>query len=103
MLGGKEVVLSYLAAGNYVGEMALLSQSTPLGDGARGGHCETILLSAKTFNEVLARNPTLRGGIEERALARAVETRAREGTADPVNLISFLIAAGPRRGARTCC
>lgn len=94
MLGGREVVLFYLAAGNYVGEMALLSQSTRSATVRAAVATETILLKAETFNAVLARNPSLRAGLQERALARAVQTASREGTAEPGNLISFLIQQG---------
>jgi CRP-like cAMP-binding protein/thioredoxin reductase/Fe-S-cluster-containing hydrogenase component 2 len=93
-LGGREAVLFYLAAGNYVGEMALLSQSTRSATVRAAVATETILLKAETFNAVLARNPALRASLQERALARAVQTASREGLAEPSNLISFLIQQG---------
>jgi CRP-like cAMP-binding protein/thioredoxin reductase/Fe-S-cluster-containing hydrogenase component 2 len=93
-LGGREAVLFYLAAGNYVGEMALLSHSTRSATVRAAVATETILLKAETFNAVLARNPSLRAGLQERALARAVQTASREGLAEPGNLISFLIQQG---------
>src|SRR5262249_41889779 len=62
-LGGKEVVLAYVAAGNYVGEMALLSSEAKRTATVRAAVTyETILLEAKAFNEVMARNETWRGG-----------------------------------------
>ena len=36
-IGGRDVVLSYVAAGNYVGEMALLSDAPRMAHGAGGG------------------------------------------------------------------
>jgi CRP-like cAMP-binding protein/Fe-S-cluster-containing hydrogenase component 2/thioredoxin reductase len=98
-LGGKEVVLSYVAAGNYVGEMALLSSQAKRSATVRAAvNCETILLLAKTFNEVLARNAALRGGIEARVLERLSKNVQRETESDPGNLISFLIGQGPGEG-----
>ncbi len=95
IIGGKEVVLSYVAAGNYVGEMALLSSDARRSATVRAAvNCETILLSAKTFNEVLNRDLTLRGGIEARALERLSKNVQRETEPDPGNLISFLIGQG---------
>ncbi|MEO8441826.1 MAG: cyclic nucleotide-binding domain-containing protein [Betaproteobacteria bacterium] len=98
-IGGKEVVLSYVAAGNYVGEMALLSSDAKRSATVRAAvNCETILLSAKMFNEVLTRNATLRGGIEARVLERLSKNVQRETEPDPGNLISFLIGQGLGEG-----
>jgi len=94
LLGGREAVLFYLAAGNYVGEMALLSQSTRSATVRAAVATEAIVLKAETFNTILARNASLRADLQERALARAVQTASREGTAEPGNLISFLIQQG---------
>ena len=99
LIGGKEVVLSYVAAGNYVGEMALLSSDAKRSATVRAAvNCETILLSAKMFNEVLSRNATLRGGIEARVLERLSKNVQRETEPDPGNLISFLIGQGLGEG-----
>jgi CRP-like cAMP-binding protein/Fe-S-cluster-containing hydrogenase component 2 len=94
LIGGKEIVLSYVAAGNYVGEMALLSDAPRSATVRAAVNCETILLSAETFNEVLNRNASLRGGIEARALERLSKNVKREVEADPGSLISFLIGQG---------
>ena len=94
MLGGREVVLFYLAAGNYVGEMALLSQSTRTATVRAAVSTETILLKASSFNALLARNPAVRADVQQRGLARAVQTASREGLSEPGNLISFLIQQG---------
>ena len=99
VLGGKDVVLSYVAAGNYVGEMALLSADTRRSASARAAvNCETILLPAKTFNEVLSENSTLRGDIGVRVLERLAKNVQGETQADPGNLINFLIAQGLGEG-----
>ncbi len=99
IIGGKEVVLSYVAAGNYVGEMALLSSDAKRSATVRAAvNCETILLSAQMFSEVLSRNATLRGGIEARVLERLAKNVQRETEPDPGNLISFLIGQGLGEG-----
>ncbi len=98
-IGGKEIVLSYVAAGNYVGEMALLSSEAKRSATVRAAvNCESILLSAKMFNDVLSRNLTLRGGIEAQVLERLSKNVRRETETDPGNLISFLIAQGLGEG-----
>ena len=93
-IGGKEIVLSYLAAGNYVGEMALLSDVPRTATVRAAVNTETILLQAKVFNDVLSRNPTLRDGVQARALERLSQNVKREAEPDPGNLISFLINQG---------
>ena len=99
VLGGKEVVLSYVVAGNYIGEMALLSSNSRRSATVRAAvNCETILLTAKAFNEVLSRNATLRGGIEARVLERLSKDAQREAEPDPGNLINFLIGQGLGEG-----
>jgi len=99
VIGGKEVVLSYVAAGNYVGEMALLSSEARRSATVRAAvNCETILLPAAGFNDVLHRNATLRGGIEARVLERLSKNVQRESEPDPGNLISFLINQGLGEG-----
>ena len=95
ILGGRETVLSYVAAGNYVGEMALLSSGARRSATVRAAvNCETILLSADTFNAVLSRNPDLRGDIGSRVLSRLSQAVQRETQTDPGNLIGFLIGQG---------
>lgn len=98
LIGGKEVVLSYLAAGNYVGEMALLSDARRSATVRAAVSSELILLPSKAFNDVLIRNATLRGGIAARALERLSHNVRREAQPDPGNLISFLISQGLGEG-----
>ena len=93
-IGGKEVVLSYLPAGHYVGEMALLSDAKRTATVRAAVKTETILLQGKTFNDVLARNATMRGGVSALALKRISENVEREDTPDPGNLIAFLMSQG---------
>lgn len=99
MLGGKEVVLSYVAAGNYVGEMALLSADSRRSATVRAAvNCETILLTSKAFNEVLGRNADLREGIEARVVERLAKNLHRETQPDAGNLIQFLVNQGLGEG-----
>lgn len=96
-LGGKEVILAYIAAGNYVGEMALLSSNDHRSATVRAAvNSETILLSAKAFNEVVSRNPALRNEIQIRIRQRLSKDAQREVEPDSGsgNLINFLIGQG---------
>ena len=94
MIGDKEVVLSYVAAGNYIGEMALLSDARRSATARAAVNAETILLPAATFKEVLSRNPSLRASIEARVLQRVSKNVKLETQTEGTSLISFLVRQG---------
>ncbi|MGE5097771.1 MAG: cyclic nucleotide-binding domain-containing protein [Betaproteobacteria bacterium] len=93
-IAGREVVLSYLAAGNYVGEMALLS-SLPRSATVRAAVAtETIVLAAAAFKRVIARNRQWREELEARFLDRLRMNAAMQSQPDPGSLIGFLMQQG---------
>ena len=94
VIAGREVVLSYLSAGNYVGEMALLSQSPRMATVKAAVTTEAIVLDSETFQRVLARNPKWRQEMEELFLDRLRINAAMEARPDPGNIIGFLMQQG---------
>ena len=94
MLGGHEVVLSYLPAGHYFGEMALISDAKRNASVRAAVATETIMLKGATFKEVSQRNPTMRVKIQTAALDRIREHEHRSSSVDDGNLISFLMKQG---------
>jgi CRP-like cAMP-binding protein/thioredoxin reductase/Fe-S-cluster-containing hydrogenase component 2 len=94
MLGGKEIVLSYVAAGNYVGEMALLSGAPRSATVKAAVSSEAIVLESKRINEILARNADLRGQLNALYLDRVRDNQAMEQNPESGNLISFLMQQG---------
>ena len=92
-LGGKDVVLSYVAAGNYVGEMALMSEAKRTATVRAAVTTETILLPPLSFKQVLDRNQTMRGGIEAKVLQRLSQNVKLEES-DAGSLMSFLVSQG---------
>ncbi len=94
MIAGREVVLSYLSAGNYVGEMALLSQSPRMATVEAAVTTEAIVLDSESFQRVLARNPQWRQEMEELFLDRLRNNAAMEARPDPGNIIAFLMQQG---------
>ncbi len=94
MIAGREVVLSYLSAGNYVGEMALLSESPRTATVKAAVTTEAVVLDADVFKRVLARNPKWREDMEERFLDRLRTNAAMEAQSDPGSIISFLMQQG---------
>ena len=93
-LGGKEIVLSYVAAGNYVGEMALLSGAPRSATVKAAVASEAIVLESKRIQEILARNADLRGQLNALYLDRVRDNQAMEQNPESGNLISFLMQQG---------
>ena len=93
-IAGREVVLSYLAAGNYVGEMALLSESPRMATVRAAVATEAVVLAAEAFKRVLGRNPEWREELESRFLDRLRQNAAMESAPDPGNIIAFLMQQG---------
>jgi CRP-like cAMP-binding protein/thioredoxin reductase/Fe-S-cluster-containing hydrogenase component 2 len=94
VIAGREVVLSYLSAGNYVGEMALLSQSPRMATVKAAVATEALILSGAAFQRVAARNPRWRGEMEKVLLERLRDNAAMEARPDPGNIIGFLMQQG---------
>jgi CRP-like cAMP-binding protein/thioredoxin reductase/Fe-S-cluster-containing hydrogenase component 2 len=93
-IAGREVVLSYLSAGNYLGEMALISDSPRTATVKAAVTTEAVILDGATFKRVLARNPAWREEMEDRFMDRLRINAAMEAQPDPGNLISFLLQQG---------
>ena len=93
-IGGRDVVLSYVAAGNYVGEMALLSDAPRMGTVKASVATEAIVLDGARFKEVVARHPKLRATLEESFLKRIRENVQMESQGESGNIISYLLQQG---------
>ncbi|QJR15022.1 cyclic nucleotide-binding domain-containing protein [Usitatibacter palustris] len=94
MIAGREVVLSYLSAGNYVGEMALLTDSPRSATVKAAVTTEAVVLEATAFKRVIARNPAWRAELESRFLDRLRINAAMESQPNPGNIIAFLLQQG---------
>ncbi len=93
-IGGRDVVLSYVAAGNYVGEMALLSDAPRMGTIKASVATEVIILDGIRFKEIVARHPKLRATLEERFLDRIRANVQMESQGESGNVISYLLQQG---------
>lgn len=97
MIGGKEVVISYVSAGNYIGEMALVSGQPRVATVRATVNTEAILLESKRVQEIIVRNPAIRQEMEERYLKHVqeeVQDEVQQSGIDAGNLISFLVQQG---------
>jgi CRP-like cAMP-binding protein/Fe-S-cluster-containing hydrogenase component 2/thioredoxin reductase len=93
-IGGREIVTSYVAAGNYVGEMGLMGRTRRAATVRANVATETVSLGAADFDALLARNPELRQKVQalvRRRLAENARIAAQPQTGD---IVSFLMQQG---------
>ena len=93
-IGGRDIVTTYVAAGNYVGEMALLGQSKRSATVRATVATESIFLSAEVFQQLLLSQTGLRERIQDTMKDRLSENLRMEAAPDAGDLISFLMQQG---------
>ncbi len=93
-LGGRDVVLSYVSAGNYVGEMALMLNAPRSATVRAAVPTEAIVLEAGKVTDMLAANTGLRDELDDKYLLRLQANEAMESNQRSGNLISFLLKQG---------
>jgi CRP-like cAMP-binding protein/Fe-S-cluster-containing hydrogenase component 2/thioredoxin reductase len=93
-IGGKEVVLSYVASGNYVGEMALMGEGKRSATARAAIATETVRLDGEAFRKLVARNPMLKLKMQSEYRQRTAANLAMQAMPSGGDIISFLIAQG---------
>ena len=93
-IGGRDIVTTYVAAGNYVGEMALLGQSKRSATVRATVATDSIFLSAEVFEQLLLSQTGLRERIQDTMKDRLSENLRMEAAPDAGDLISFLMQQG---------
>jgi CRP-like cAMP-binding protein/thioredoxin reductase/Fe-S-cluster-containing hydrogenase component 2 len=97
-VGGKDVVLNYIAAGNYVGEMALLSHQPRAATVTAASSTEAIEIDSGVFRKLLARDPELRRRVEDEYQRRVHDSDLMQQNAEAGDLITFLVREGMGEG-----
>lgn len=92
-VGGKDVVLAYVSAGNYVGEMALVSKMPRTATVRAAAPTEVVVLDAKRFGSLLDQNQAVRSEVAGRYLDR-VRSNESAGAQQSGELIQFLMDQG---------
>lgn len=93
-IGGRDVVLAYVPAGQYVGEMALVSDSPRSATVRAAVATDTIRLEGQAFKELMEAVPYVKRKVEsiyEERLAQEMSVASRPETGD---VISFLMQQG---------
>jgi len=93
-VGGKEVVLSYLPAGNYVGEMALFGDSKRTATIKAAVATETICLDGDAFRKLADEDEDVRKRVQEVIDSRKQVNVQMEDKAESGTIISFLVEQG---------
>jgi len=93
-IGGRDIVTSYVAAGNYVGEMGLVGQANRSATVRATVATESVFLSAAVFNQMLERNAGLRERVQQTVKERLSENLRMEAAPEAGDLISFLMQQG---------
>lgn len=93
-IAGKEVILSYVPAGNYVGEMALISGAPRSATVRATVPTETVEIDGAAFKELLERKPDLRRLVERKFRDRLAQNERMRMAGEAGNIIQFLIAQG---------
>lgn len=92
---GKEVMLAYVSAGNYVGEMALVSNTLRLATVRAASPTDTVMLDAEHVRAVLGRNASLRSKVGSRYLERiAADALPSDESYAFTRLVRFLMKNG---------
>ena len=93
-IGGRNVVTTYVAAGNYVGEMGLLGQSKRSATVRATVTTESIFLSADVFQQMILSQTGLRERMQTKIKERLSENLRMEAAPEAGDLISFLMQQG---------
>ncbi|HNP62796.1 MAG TPA: cyclic nucleotide-binding domain-containing protein [Woeseiaceae bacterium] len=93
-IGGRNIVTTYVAAGNYVGEMGLVGEARRSATVTATVATESIFLRADIFQTMLQRNAGLRERIQTKVRERISENLRMEAAPDAGDLISFLMQQG---------
>jgi CRP-like cAMP-binding protein/thioredoxin reductase/ferredoxin-like protein FixX len=93
-IAGRDIVTSYVAAGNYVGEMGLVGKTRRSATVKATVATDSIFLSAEVFLKLLERNEGLRERVQEKVRERLSENLRMESQPEAGDLISFLMQQG---------
>ena len=93
-IGGREIVLSYVPAGNYVGEMAVIGGGKRTATARAAVATETIRVDRDAFRKLLNQNPLLRMKLAKEVKQRTAENITMQAAASGGDIISFLVGQG---------
>lgn len=93
-LHGREVVLSYVPAGKYVGEMGLLGNTRRTASVRAVVPTETVVMKSEPFLALLERDPKLKEQVQLQLQSRLRANASMEASSEGGELLSFLMRQG---------
>jgi CRP-like cAMP-binding protein/Fe-S-cluster-containing hydrogenase component 2/thioredoxin reductase len=93
-IGGKDIVLAYVPAGQYVGEMALLGDAKRSASARAAVATETIRVEREAFQRLVSSNPMLRGKLAQEYRQRTAQNLMMQAAGSGGDVISFLVGQG---------
>jgi len=93
-IGGKDVIIGYLPAGNYVGEMAMLMNARRAATVRAAVATEAIKIDSATFRTLVTEFPEVRRDVEKRLESRLIDLRRQEVGQQDGGLLEFLMRQG---------
>ena len=93
-MSGREVVLAYVSAGQYVGEMALMSDLPRSATARAAVASEVIRLEPAPFRSLLVRYPEVRERLHHQFSQRLVQNAEAQRQSERSGVIGFLMAQG---------
>ncbi len=93
-IGGREIVLAYVPAGQYVGEMALVSDAPRSATVRAAIATETIRLDGDAFKRLMAQHPDVRQRVQQVYKERLTDDMDMADRTQAGNIISFLVEQG---------
>ncbi|MSP48686.1 MAG: cyclic nucleotide-binding domain-containing protein [Alphaproteobacteria bacterium] len=94
LVGRRDIVLSYVQAGHYVGEMAMLTRSPRSASVRASVATEAIEIEAEPLRALLAKHPEVKSDFSRKMAQRGVETARLETRASGVGAIGELLKQG---------
>jgi thioredoxin reductase/Fe-S-cluster-containing hydrogenase component 2/CRP-like cAMP-binding protein len=93
-LGGREVVLSYVPAGKYVGEMGLLGSSKRSATVKAAVPTETVVMKSAPFLSLLEKDKALKKQVQSQVEGRIKLNAQMEAAPESGDILSFLMNQG---------
>jgi CRP-like cAMP-binding protein/thioredoxin reductase/ferredoxin-like protein FixX len=93
-LNGKDTVMSYIPAGNYVGEMAMLTRAPRNATVRASVATEAIKIDSASFRALLEQQPDLKHQVESSLADRLMDRARREVRQETGGLVQFLMEQG---------
>ena len=93
-VNGREIILAYVPTGQYVGEMAVLSNAPRSATVTAAITTEAIRLPSQGFQQLLASNDDLRTEVESTILQRTAVSQKMVNEPDAGGIIEYLVEQG---------